>query len=171
MLTNPFSPAGRLTRPRYAIAMALLAITIITMRTLVQGYDPPTVAAAILLTIALAIPWFSVSAQRLHDFSREDTLGIVGMGLMLTHGGFATMARTTTGSASDWAEAIAGIAGVAALVMAAVIGAQRPTVGPNRFGPDPRDGYAPEKAPPPQEMTPADLEEHPTVVSPTGMGV
>lgn len=169
MLTNPFSPAGRLTRTRYAIAIALLAATIIGMRTLVVGAAPAMIAATLILTIALALPWFCVTAQRLHDFSREDGLAIVSMGLMLTHGGFATMSRSAVGSASQWADVIAGVAGVSALVMAAVIGSRRATMGPNRFGPDPRDGYAPEKAPHPKEMTPADLEEHPTVVSPTGI--
>jgi uncharacterized membrane protein YhaH (DUF805 family) len=169
MLTNPFSPGGRLTRTRYAIAIALLAGTLFVVRTVAVGPAPATMAAAIIITIALSIPWFCVTAQRLHDFSREDTLAIVSMGLVLGFGAFSTLARTTSGSAGSWADAIAGFFGVSAVISAIAIGSKRNTTGPNRFGGDPRDGYAPEKAPAPQEMTPEDLEEHPTVLSTTGV--
>lgn len=168
-MTNPFSPAGRLGRTRYAIAIVLLAATLFMVRTIAVGAAPATIAATIIITIALAIPWFCITAQRLHDFSREDGHAIVSMGLVLGFGAFSTLARSTMGSGSNWANAIAWFFGISALVSAMAIGSKRATTGPNRFGGDPRDGYAPEKAASPAEMTPEDLEEHPTALSTTGV--
>jgi uncharacterized membrane protein YhaH (DUF805 family) len=169
MLTNPFSPYGRLTRVRYAIAIVLLAAALLVVRRLTAGPAPAEIGSSIILTLALSLPWFCVTAQRLHDTSQDEFRALPSIALVLGYGCFASLARTTTAGPNDVAEFVTAFCGIGALIMATIVGITDPTSGPNRFGPDPRDGDAPEKAAEPQEMTAEDLEAHPTALSATGM--
>lgn len=138
MITNPFTPNGRMRRLQYAGTILVANILGVMLREALSGTTPAEAVITFAGMMIILWPLYCSMSKRLHDADKPSIPALVALGLAIASSIFAQTGETLMTEQIHLADGLAALTALGAGLIALYILIAPPTRGPNRYGEDPR---------------------------------